>query len=412
MNAVPLKTRRTPHAGRSWVAVAVLSLLAFLVGPVPASNASSHTGNSPFGNFDNAVAVPGGILVWGWVIDPDTVSATYAWVTIDGVGRHLLANQSRPDVAAVYPAFGPDHGFRGTLSASKGTHRVCVTGHNVGPGSPTSFGCRTVNVIAPGSPIGNFERAVGVVDGVDVKGWIIDPDRTGPTYAWVTVDGSGRHILANETRLDVGAAFPGYGPQHGFRSTIPATPGLHTVCVTGHNVGPGGHTNLGCMIVVVGSQECPPFGSTGVQGTPGGFSPVATIWGKTMRVAENACFDRFVFEFAGEGAGEEPDWAAIPTRTLLDSETGEPITPRVAGSWYILVIFGAWDTGEPLGEAPFAGPNQILTPGLAAIKEARRLGGFEAISEVVIGVDNPRPYRVTWLDSPRRLVVDVFTGIA
>jgi hypothetical protein len=201
---------------------------------------------SPIGNFENARAVNGGIEVKGWAIDPDTTTSIYMWVTLDGVGRHLYANQARPDVAAAYPAYGPNHGFTGTLIATTGTHTLCVTASNVGPGAHTPYGCRSVTLTPAGSPVGNYEEAHGVVGGIEIKGWAIDTDTTDPIYVWVTIDGVGRHLYANQTRPDVAAAYPTYGPNHGFTGTLIALAGTHTVCVTASNVGPGAHRSLGC----------------------------------------------------------------------------------------------------------------------------------------------------------------------
>ena len=207
---------------------------------------------SPFGNFESATGVAGGVEIKGWTVDPSApTTALYAWVTIDGVGRHVLADKSRPDVGAALPGYGPNHGFRDTLPAAAGSRRVCVTAANVGPGSHTSLGCRTVTVPSA-SPFGNYESAAAVVGGIEVKGWMADPSApTTPLYAWVTVDGIGRHLYANRTRSDVAAAYPAYGPDHGFRGTIPAGPGTHQVCVTAANVGPGSHTPLGCRTVAL-----------------------------------------------------------------------------------------------------------------------------------------------------------------
>ena len=102
---------------------------------------------SPIGNFEAARTVAGGIEVRGWAIDPDTTDPIYVWVTVDDVGRHLHANVNRPDVAGVYPAFGPDHGFRGVVPAGSGTRRVCVTASNVAVGGHELLGCRTVAVL-------------------------------------------------------------------------------------------------------------------------------------------------------------------------------------------------------------------------------------------------------------------------
>jgi hypothetical protein len=110
--------------------------------------ATSSANATPFGNYERARAVTGGVEVKGWAIDPDTTASIYVWVTVDGAGRHLYANVNRPDVGAVYPASGPRHGFLGVVPAAPGTRRVCVTASNVGPGSHKSLGCRTVTVPA------------------------------------------------------------------------------------------------------------------------------------------------------------------------------------------------------------------------------------------------------------------------
>jgi hypothetical protein len=207
---------------------------------------------SPFGNLESAAGAAGGIRIKGWTVDPSTANPIYVWATVDGVGRHVPADQARADVGAAMPAYGPRHGFSAVLPASPGTHRVCVTASNVGSGAHTALGCRSVTV-SSGSPIGNFERALGGDGLITVKGWTIDPDRGGPIYLWVTVDGAGRHAVANEYRGDVDRAYPGYGGGHGFLSTFSASPGAHRVCVTATNVGAGSHKPLGCRVVTAGS---------------------------------------------------------------------------------------------------------------------------------------------------------------
>jgi hypothetical protein len=257
------------RALRTTVAL-IVAFAAALLGPAPTATAASDPPGTPFGHFESAVAVPGGVQVKGWAVDPDTAAPIYVWVTLDGVGRHLVANVPRPDVGAALPGFGPDHGFLGTLTAAAGTHAVCVTASNVGPGAHKPLGCRSVTVLA-GSPFGNFEGATVVGGNVQVKGWAIDPDTTAPIYVWVTVDGVGRHLYANVNRPDVGAAYPGYGPNHGFTGTLTVGPGSHTVCVTASNVGPGSHRSLGCRTVAVVPPGSP-FGNfeTAV-GVPGGI---------------------------------------------------------------------------------------------------------------------------------------------
>ena len=241
--------RPFPRAAARAVLALLLASLTTLLWGVGAASAAP-TGTSPIGNLEGAAAVTGGVEVRGWALDPETSGSIYVWVTLDGVGRHVLAGQDRPDVAAAF-GLGAAHGFRATLSAGPGSHRVCVTASNVGVGSHTPLGCRTVTVPDTSSPVGNVE-AVGVGTGaVTVKGWALDPDTTGSIYVWVSVGSSGRHLIANQERPDVAAAYPGKGSAHGFQGTVAAGPGTQRVCVTAVNVGTGVNKVIGCRSVTV-----------------------------------------------------------------------------------------------------------------------------------------------------------------
>lgn len=206
------------------------------------------TTGSPLGHLDTVAPGTDTIRLTGWALDPDTAAPIYVWVTIDGTGRHLRASESRADVGRAYPAYGPSHGFGAVLSSAPGRHQVCVTASNVGPGAHTALGCRIVNVTSAASPRGNWEVLSTGVDGsgIHVTGWALDPDTSASIYVWVTVDGVGRHLYADQPRPDVADAFPGYGAAHGFDGTISASASSHRVCVTASNVGPGAHTSLGC----------------------------------------------------------------------------------------------------------------------------------------------------------------------
>ena len=50
------------------------------------------------------------------------------------------------------------------------------------------------------------------------------------------------------SRPDVAEAFPGFGPYHGYDANIPLPVGVHQVCVTAINTGPGAtNRSLGCL---------------------------------------------------------------------------------------------------------------------------------------------------------------------
>jgi hypothetical protein len=87
---------------------------------------------------------------------------------------------------------------------------------------------------------------------VAVAGWAIDPDTASPIRVHIYVDAVGLNAAADKPRDDVAAAYPGYGPNHGFSETITTTPGQHTVCAYAINSGAGpGNTGLACRTVTV-----------------------------------------------------------------------------------------------------------------------------------------------------------------
>jgi hypothetical protein len=215
-------------------------------------------GTSPFGSFDSVVSMPGTVGVNGWAIDPDTSSPIAVHVYVDNVGTAITAGNARSDLAALYPASGPNHGFSASIATTAGFHNLCAYGINVAAGANVLLGCKLV-IIPGGSPYGSLDGARGVPGGVSVGGWAIDPDTASPIAVHVYVDGRGVATTANASRSDVGAAYPLYGPAHGYGATVGAAPGLHTVCAYGINVGLGGNSLLGCRTVDV--PDTSPFGS-------------------------------------------------------------------------------------------------------------------------------------------------------
>ena len=182
------------------------------------------------------------ITLSGWALDPSTSASIQVHVYVDGVGTGLLADQSRPDVAAVY-GLGDKHGFSASLPASAGDHTVCV--YAIGDrGRPNALlGCRVVTVDQP---------AGGAIDGVrtdgstvTVTGWTWDPDTSDPTAVHIYIDGVGVALAADQSRPDVAAAL-GTSATRGFSHTRTLSPGHHTACVYAINYGTRPHTLLGC----------------------------------------------------------------------------------------------------------------------------------------------------------------------
>ena len=215
---------------------------------------------SPFGSIDTAQAVPGGVRVRGWAIDPNAQTTSIGvQVAVGSTTTKVTANQARGDVARVYPAAGAAHGFDRVFPAATGTQKVCVTGVNVGAGQDKLLrDC--VSVRAVGSvPTGRVDSLTTTAKAIQLRGWAIDGDSAAPINVDVYVDGVGRRIAANVARSDMARAYPAYGAAHGFSASIAAAPGPHQVCVYAINVGAGsGNPTLQCATVEVGSA---PVGS-------------------------------------------------------------------------------------------------------------------------------------------------------
>jgi hypothetical protein len=227
-------------ASGAWrYAAAIYDAAAFRVGPT-------------MGYLDVAVGGLNRVDVGGWAIDPDNdTGPTAVHVYIDNAGFALRADGSRPDVGAVFPLAGPNHGYGATLPAAPGAHNVCAYAINAGIAGPNRLiGCRQVTV-RDASPFGYLDVATGVSGGVAVGGWAIDPDTASPIQVHVYVDASGVALTADGSRPDVAAAYPGFGSAHGYAGVIPATPGTHRVCAYGINVGTGANALVGCLTTVV-----------------------------------------------------------------------------------------------------------------------------------------------------------------
>lgn len=213
--------------------------------------ATRQTGD-PFGALDSVVAGPLTARARGWVIDPDTAGAVKVHVYVGDTYRgEFDADVSRPDVAAAYPGYGQVRGFDVTVPVPAGTQQIGVFAINVGAaGENKLIGARVI--VVGGHPYGSLDSAVGQAGGIRVSGWAIDPDTADPAKIHVYVDGAYRgEFDANQSRPDVGGAYPGYGANHGYIATVPALSGSHQVCVYAINLGFGGNALISCRTVNV-----------------------------------------------------------------------------------------------------------------------------------------------------------------
>ncbi len=152
---------------------------------------------------------------------------------------------------------------------------------------------------------------------------------------------------------------------------------------------------------------------TGSGPTPAAASTEPVIWRDAdagvallsdVRATAEPGHDRVVFEFENGIPGFEVGYRARPI--VADGSGDEvPIDGRAV---LVVRMEPALDSDLTQESAPrtYTGPTR-LSPETAAVVELVRTGGFEAVLAWAIGVDDKRPFRVTRLDDPARIVIDI-----
>lgn len=209
------------------------------------------TVDNPVGNFESAAVAPGEFIVSGWTLDPNGSESLAVHVYVGGRGIPIVANVDRPDVGAAYPGKGSAHGFSARIPANAdGTVDVCIWAINVGPGTNSSLGCRTLTAMS-GSPVGQVDTIQATAGGIKVSGWALDPDTTESIQVHAYVDGKGVPAVADSSRPDLAPHYPAYGGARGYSITVPASAGDRTLCVYAINKGAGSNTTLTCRSITV-----------------------------------------------------------------------------------------------------------------------------------------------------------------
>lgn len=230
----------------------------------PGGNAALACGavvveSSPFGAFDGATRVPGGLRVSGWAIDPDSVGPieVHLYSGTNAFGA-AAASSDRPDIGAAFVGYGNAHGFDARLPLGRGSHRICAYAINVGPaGANALLGCKDVTVDS--DPTGSLEAITPAPGGIRVSGFALDRDVLEPIGVHVYIDGSPAvTLVADQSRAGVVRPFGDYGDAHYYGGEVGLGGGLHQVCAYGVNVGEGANNLLGCQRIVV---ESTPFGA-------------------------------------------------------------------------------------------------------------------------------------------------------
>ncbi len=140
---------------------------------------------------------------------------------------------------------------------------------------PATLASYTGAAAGAGNPFGAIDLSRRVPGGVGIVGWAIDPDTTQPIPVHLYVDGAFVATLdARATRTDIGAAYPGFGSEHGFAATLPVPAGARTVCAYAINVSAGNaNPSLGCRAL-----DGSPIGSIETISDPANGELVVSGW--------------------------------------------------------------------------------------------------------------------------------------
>jgi hypothetical protein len=99
-------------------------------------------------------------------------------------------------------------------------------------------------------PGGRVDTLQLVSGGARIRGWTIDPNTAAPLRVHYYLNGVAMAgVTADKARPDVGAAHPGWGPNHGFDDVLTGVQAGDEVCAYAINDGPGGNPLLGCRSV-------------------------------------------------------------------------------------------------------------------------------------------------------------------
>jgi hypothetical protein len=135
---------------------------------------------------------------------------------------------------------------------------------------------------------------------------------------------------------------------------------------------------------------------------------MTSLIGKDVRIGTHPCMERFVIELQPTDL-PNPNfpgyWVHYASGPITDSPRGQPVTVR--GTATLLVSMGA-----PMLRTDgtgYTGPRDVVPSNPNVILEYRLIEDFEGQSTWALGIDTTRNFKVSVLDRPARLVVDIQT---
>ncbi|TQL01184.1 hypothetical protein [Cellulomonas sp. SLBN-39] len=144
----------------------------------------------------------------------------------------------------------------------------------------------------------------------------------------------------------------------------------------------------------VGTDFSAPGDQLTAEPAPDSFLTVVDV-----RTGEHDGYDRVVYELAGEGL---PGWRVGYVDEAVEDPSGEVVDVDGDATLEVWVTGTGYPTDT--GHEEFA---DDLRPGTGDLEHVTRPLTFEGMTQSFVGLDEQRPFRVTLLEDPVRVVVDV-----
>lgn len=151
---------------------------------------------------------------------------------------------------------------------------------------------------------------------------------------------------------------------------------------------------------------CKPFGSIALKSknisSESGVR-LSSLVGIDSRLGEwpKPCTERFVIQY--EGTGQPPGWRVeYRPYEQVTGPSGEP--PDIRGNFFLTATIGAWMYHEPEHQGPTVRRNDALE----VVQEAVLVENFEGQAMWALGLEEKRPFQVSELTRPYRLIIDVY----
>lgn len=135
---------------------------------------------------------------------------------------------------------------------------------------------------------------------------------------------------------------------------------------------------------------------------PAGLQPPTV---QAMRAAAQPGFDRLVFEFSGD---KVPGYTVEYSTKAVGCGSGEDLTDFIGGgkapAAMLIVKMQPANAHNEAGQATVA---KDLQPGLSTIVRVFRTCDFEADVQYAVALSGQKPFKVSTLTGPARLVIDI-----